>query len=303
MKNYQIKGNELFVYMPEKQKLVKIDEGEIKQNTFFISVKHKDAYTLYCETDFGLVIGPKNVKEFYWVRGIFVFRWQSMWNYGGFVDSEQLLGIAYEEMPGVYRKARGELSVIIRQPYDYKIPFTSGYFDVAVKTVKYKNLKKIEEYFLLEQAGGSFIVLEKSYNCVQYSKVSYIQYNCGEGQSIVLAKQSEGNYQKIYEGENLFGLKNVIIRHKGEDVEMLQYKESSKQLEVIAEGTWTTIVEDSRQSSEDFDEVLTIEGKEWWVKDNYLKGIKFDPNAKAEKQRPENWSFWKWFSIGRYFKS
>lgn len=311
MKNYQIKGNELFVYMPEKQKLVKIDEGEIKQDKFFISVKHKGSLNLYQETDIGLFAGPKNVHEAVFVMGLVIFRRQSTWRYGGFSDQEKVLGTAIEEMSGVYRKAHGELTVIIAQPYIEGCPHA------VIETIKYKSLNKVADMLLIERADGRIIVFGSCYGIVKYWMQLFVQYKTDEVHTVVLAWQGGNCYQKIYEGENLHDLKNVIIRRESDKIQMLQYNDQKKQLVVIAEGSKTTLnpVPSKPDSSDTMkekewwkkdntpDAVLAIDDKEWWVKDNCLQGVKFDPNAKAEKQQPENWSLWKWFSIGRYFKS
>lgn len=302
MKNYDIRGNELLVYMPEKQKLLKIDEGEIKKDHFFISVKNKGTYTLYYETDFGLVRGPKNVNEFKFICGFITFRRQNFWHYGGITDSEQLLGTAVEEMTGVYCKARGELNLIIKQPTLKKFPFVNHYeIEVGVEMIKYKNLKKIGKLLLIERSDGDYLGLEPYHNAARYSQQSFIQLRNGEEQAAVLALKN-GTYHKIYEGQNIHNLKNVIIRKDGEETQMLKYNPESEKLEIVARGSWSTLIGVLDEVPGQLDQILHLEAKEWWVKDGYLGTVKSDPEAEAQEPQPKKWSLWKWMGISRYSK-
>lgn len=319
MKNYHINGNELLVYMPEKQKFVKIDEGEIN-NVYdvFISVKNKGSLNLYQETDIGLFAGPKNVHEATAVGGLVIFRRQSTWRYGGFSDQEKVLGTAVDEMPGVYRKSHGELVILAGSDFGVEQPFISGFrLGVTPQAVKYKSLRKLEnlclvnnqesvihtlsrgELLLLEQTDGSYLALRPLRKiAVQYYSGSYIQFKTNENQAAVLAFEN-GVYHKIYEGENLYNLKNAIIRKEGGQVQLLQYSRRSARLEVIAGGSQADIAGDPNGAPDSSDTILTIDGKKWLVWDGCLQKVISDPEA--EKQ-PEKWSLWKWLGINRYSK-
>lgn len=321
MKNYQIKDNELFVYMPEKQKLVKIDEGEIN-NIYgvFISVKNKGSLNLYQETDIGLFAGPKHVHEAAAVGGMVIFRRQNTWRYGGFCDEEKVLGTSVAEMSGVYRKACGELVILLGSDFGVKQPFISNYtLGITPQTVKYKSLMKLDnlclvddpeaithtpsrgELLLLEQTDGSYLALRPLWTIVvKFYSNDYIQFKTNENQAVVLAFEN-GAYHKIYEGENLYNLKNAIVCKDGEQVQLLQYSRKNAGLEVVARGSQVTMSGDIAGGSDSFDMILTIDDKKWFVSDGCLRKVISDPET--EKQQPENWSLWKWFSIGRYFKS
>ncbi len=317
MKNFQINGNELLVYMPEKQKLVKIDEGEINNvHDVFISVKNKGSLNLYQETDIGLFAGPKNVHEAVPIGGLVVFRRQSIWRYGGFFDQEKVLGTVVEEMPGVYRKVHGELVILVRNYPEEKLPFISNYWpSVKPQTVKYKSLMKVtdlyleqqeneysssrEELLLLEQTDGSYLALRPLRKiAVQFYNGPYIQFKTNENQAVVLAFEN-GAYHKIYEGENLHNLKNAIIRKDGEQIQLLQYCRSSVRLEVIARGSRLSLVEDPEGRR---DTMLTLDDKKWLVSVGCLRKVILDSETEASKQKPEKWSLRKWFGIGRYSK-
>ncbi len=319
MKNYHINGNELLVYMPEKQKFVKIDEGEIN-NVYdvFISVKNKGSLNLYQETDIGLFAGPKNVHEATAVGGLVIFRRQSTWRYGGFSDQEKVLGTAVDEMPGVYRKSHGELVILAGSDFGVEQPFISGFrLGVTPQAVKCKSLRKLEnlylvdnqesvihtlsrgELLLLEQTDGSYLALRPLRKiAVQYYNRDYIQFKTNENQAAVLSFEN-GVYHKIYEGENLYNLKNAVIRKEGGQVQLLQYSKSSARLEVIAGGSQADMAGDPNGAPDSSDTILTIDGKKWLVSDGCLQKVISDPEA--EKQ-PEKWSLWKWLGINRYSK-